>query len=125
MLAEAFTITVDFPRKIGSLDKLGFWKCTEFRQFLLYVGPLATEGIDYANRCLFMYLFVGIYIFVQLFSATTETLICYGDADLQLFVAQLERLYGVGEMVKKVHSLTYLIDDDRRYGPKDGVSAFA
>ncbi len=91
-------LTVDFPRKIGSFDKLGFWKCIVSAVSAI-VGPLATEGIDYANRCLFMYLFVDTYIFVHPLSATNETLSCYGDVHLQLFVAQLEQPYGVGEMV--------------------------
>ncbi len=56
-----------------------------------------------------MYLFVGIYIFVHPIFATNETFKSYADAHLQLFVKQVERIYDVGEMVKKMHSLMHLL----------------
>lgn len=38
-------ITFDFVRKIRGFNDLNWWKATEFRTFLLYLGPVVLKNI--------------------------------------------------------------------------------
>ena len=52
----------EFARKCRSLSDMKRWKATEFRLFLLYVGPVALKDkIDDETYKHFMLLFTGIY----------------------------------------------------------------
>lgn len=116
-------IPSESARKPRSLSELDRWKATEFRQFLLYTGPVVLKDVLpaplYNN---FLSLSISIYLML---SPTLCAHYCdYADNLIGYFLEQFRTLYGVEEMVYNVHSLCHLADDVRRFGPLDCVSAF-
>lgn len=113
----------DFLRKGRSLQELDRWKASEFRQFLLYLGPVILRGllpIRYYKH--FMLLVVAIYC---LSSPLFSQVYCgYAKELLSLFVSQVGQLYGNGQYVYNVHALVHLADDVSRYGALDNFSSF-
>lgn len=99
-----------------SLSELFRWKATEFRQFLLYTGPVVLKDVFpaplYNN-----FLSLPISIYLMLSPALCAHYCDYADNLIGYFLEQLRTLYGVEEMVYNVHSLCHLADDVRRFGP--------
>ena len=116
-------IPVEFARKCRSLDEMDRWKATEFRQFLLYSGPIVLKGVlcerFYKH---FLLLFVGIYCLVS--PAYCMSHCQYAHELLHLFVSQTGQLYGKDVLVYNVHSLIHLAADVQNFGPLDSFSAF-
>ena len=113
----------EFVRKPRDIREVDRWKATEFRQFLLYTGPvclfnnLAPE--IYAN---FLLLSVGIYYLVN-------PSLCSDYADhanklLKLFVEHTFDLYESTSVIYNVHGLIHLSDEVKRFGALDRFSAF-
>ena len=116
-------ITVEFQRKCRELDVLSLWKATEFRQFLLYLGPVVLRNIVhpevYRN---FMDLFIAIYVLSHpLFHIRYNH---FALSVLHVFVQDMELIYGSKELVYNVHNLVHLADDVREHGVLDNFSAF-
>lgn len=114
----------EFARKPRSLSDVDRWKATEFRQFLLYSGPVVLQGIlsDVLYKH-FLLLCVGISI---LCSPQLSVDLCqYAQELLVAFVQDVLNIYGVDMMVYNVHSLVHLANDSRRFGSVDNFSAFA
>jgi len=117
---------VEFARKPRALIHWQRWKATEFRQFLLYTGPVALLGkLSDAVYKNFMLLSVGMFLLLhKTFAANTEY-VNYADELLHLFVQHFAELYGSNMLVYNVHNVVHLADDARKYGALDAVSAFA
>jgi len=116
---------VEFARKPRSLIQWQRWKATEFRQFLLYTGPVALLGklsdSVYKN---FMLLSVGMFLLLHKIFAAQAVYVDYADELLRLFVQHFAELYGSNMLVYNVHNVVHLADDARKYGALDAVSAF-
>lgn len=114
---------VEFCRKPRSLLEVKRWKATEFRQFLLYTGPVVLLGkvsdVMYKN---FLLLSVAMYILLSnnLCMKYSE----YAGDLLKLFVEHYSEVYGRNMVVYNVHNLLHLADDAKRYGSLDNVSSF-
>lgn len=113
----------EFLRKGRSLYDVDRWKATEFRQFLLYTGPVVLkDAISLANYKHFMLLSVGIYCLSSPFFCTDY---CdYANEILCLFVRQFGHLYGQNMYVYNVHCIVHLAKDVAKFGPLDDFSAF-
>jgi len=113
----------EFLRKGRELADLDRWKATEFRQFLLYLGPVILRRslpLNYYRH--FMLLSVAIY-------CLSSPLFCHVYCDyarqlLVLFVSQIGELYGDNQYVYNMHGLVHLADDVSRFGALDSFSAF-
>ena len=113
----------EFSRKPRSVSELDRWKATEFRQCLLFTGPVVLQNVLpeelYGN---FLLLHVAI-------SCLVSPMYCqlYGDFARKLLVKFVEHclaVYGQSFVVYNVHNLVHLPDDARRYGPLDNISCF-
>lgn len=87
------------------------WKATEFRQFLLYTGPVVLQG------CLPTRLYKN---FMLLSVAYCD----YADKLLKCYVTNFVRIYGSQHLVYNTHSLIHLADDTKKFGVLDSVSRF-
>ena len=114
----------EFLRKGRPLEEVERWKATEFRQFLLYLGPVILKAKlpDHFYKH-FMLLSVAIYclaspMFCRQYCEYAKQLIC-------LFVSQVGVLYGETQYVYNIHALVHLADDVSRFGALDIFSSFA
>lgn len=90
------------------------WKATEFRDFLLYTGPLVLKGVlPSATYKHFMALTTAIRIL------SSASFLKYNVA-----VKHFRTIYGVNQMTYNVHGLLHLASDSAKFGPLDKFSAF-
>ncbi|XP_046404877.1 uncharacterized protein LOC124170221 isoform X1 [Ischnura elegans] len=122
--ALAKCIPKEFARKPRNLNDVARWKATEFRQFLLYTGPVVLCSRDISPDILtnFMSLHVALSILLQ---NSSENLLNYAQSLLEHFVSTYGVLYGEDQMSHNVHNLLHIRDDYVRYGPLDNCSAFS
>lgn len=112
----------EFSRKPRSLFYFRQWKATEFRQFLLYTGPVVLRSklppAIYQN---FLTLSVAIRILLQ----GPDLQSCnYACELLKVFLEEVTQIYGKQTLVYNMHSLIHLAEDAKNYGSLDNVSCF-
>ena len=114
----------EFLRKGRPLGEVDRWKATEFRQFLLYLGPVLLKSkLPLHLYKHSMLLSVAIYclaspMFCNPYCDYAKQLLC-------VIVTQVGVLYGQTQYVYNIHALVHLADDVFRFGPLDGFSSFA
>lgn len=117
-------IPVEFNRKSRSLTELARWKATEFRMFLIYLGPLALKDILpialYENFLLFH---------CSIFILCSEKYINKLSTQLAnelliMFIKYCENIYDSQFLIYNVHILCHLSNDVEKFGPLDNYSAF-
>ena len=115
----------EFCRKPRSLSEVRQWKATEFRQFLLYTGPVVLSGIlptkMYVN---FKLLHVSLSILLSPTLCSNSDNCDYVEKLMELFVTSYAEIYGEKNLVYNIHSLIHLPDDARKYGALDNISSF-
>ena len=117
------SIPSEFARKPRPISEYLRWKATEFRQFLLYTGPVVLyNNIPEALYHNFILLSVGIRILCD--SDLCVTKLHLAHLCLTSFVTHCFNLFGLGSMVYNVHGLVHLCEDVRKYGPLDNFSSF-
>lgn len=117
-------IPVEFNRKSRSLSELSRWKATEFRMFLLYLGPVALKNILpaalYENFFLFHCSIVILCSKKHISTFGTQL----PNELLIMFIKHCENIYGSEFLIYDIHILCHLSDDVEKYGPLDNFSAF-
>lgn len=113
----------DFARRPRSLDICSKYKATEFRQFLLYTGPVVMYGI-LDERLYKHFLFLHAAIRVLVSNSLLRQHLSFAELALQKFVNRSESLYGPTFNTYNVHGLLHLTSDVRRFGCLDSFSAF-
>ncbi|KAF0682496.1 Uncharacterized protein FWK35_00038597, partial [Aphis craccivora] len=116
-------LPLEFQRKPRSLMVYKQWKATEFRQFLLYSGPVVLKDIvskDVYNH------FLSLHVAISILSSNELhlKLINYAEELLRHFVISFEVLYGIHNMSHNIHGLLHLADDVKYHGTLDQFSAF-
>lgn len=115
------TQPVEFQHKLRSfIDSLGLMKGTEFRQYLLYIGPLLLRGIvDEEKISNLIVLQVATTIFSH-----KRFAIYYNEADvlMRMFINEFAAIYHPCHVVNVVHSLCHLKHFVEKYGPLDNFS---
>lgn len=116
-------VPLEFQRKPRSLMVYKQWKATEFRQFLLYSGPVVLKdvvSIDVYNHFLSLHVAISILASNELHLK----LINYAEELLRHFVISFEVLYGIHNSSHNIHGLLHLADDVKYHGTLDEFSAF-
>ena len=116
-------IPAEIFRKLRALKEVGRWKATEFRQFLLYTGPVVLHNVlpveVYHNFLLF---FVTIFC---LASPSNCVSYCnYSKTLLIIFVNHFAQLDGKENVIHNVHNLIHLPEDVLKHGHFDQISGF-
>ena len=102
----------EFARQPRSLSELDRWKATEFRQFLLYTGPLVLKGVvTRATYGHFMALSVALSILLNSDVKVREHYLDYANKLLEYFVGNCSHIYGETFNVYNVHGLLHLHED--------------
>lgn len=117
-------IPMEFNRKPRSLTELSRWKATEYRLFLLYLGPLVLKSTLpvalYENFLLFHF---GITLMCS--KLHIKKLGCnLGGEILNMFVKHCETVYGSEYLIYNIHMMCHLSDDVKLYGCLDNFSTF-
>lgn len=117
-------IPKEINRKPRSLLELPRYKATEFRTFLLYVGPTVLHSVvELAVYEHFLLFHVAISILCSS-RHLSKSLISQANLFLKTFIEHGEKLYGKQFIIFNVHLLSHLCDDVHAYGPLDKFSTF-
>lgn len=117
-------IPSEFSRKCRSIYELKHWKATEFRLFLLYVGPVVLKKVLPTDKYEHFLLFhAAMHILVSNCSDKPEW-VSYAKELINKFVQLLPKLYYAEFLVYNTHSLLHLADEVKLHGPLDNFSAF-
>lgn len=115
-------IPTDIHRSVRDINCIKFWKGTEFRTFLCYVGVVVLQQVlrteEYEH-------------FLHLFCAVT---LCSHNEYLQnieiaeeLFNEYIENyinLYGIDAIGSNVHNLSHIVNDVRRFGNLSNIETY-
>jgi hypothetical protein len=110
-----------FARRSRGFQQLERWKATEFRQFLLYTGPVVLKG-KLSNTLYnhFMIFYVAIFCLASVDLCTSHA--DWAQELLVQFVVMAKNLHYF--VVYNVHGLIDLSDDVKKFGNLDSFSAF-
>lgn len=112
----------EFSRKPRTLIEVARWKATEFRSFLLYIGPIVLDKV-LSNHCFKNFKALSVAMTILLTPGLSEFVQFARDL-LEYFVKSFEQIYGRHLVSSNIHGLIHLVDDYQRYGPLDLCSAF-
>ncbi|CAI6376584.1 unnamed protein product [Macrosiphum euphorbiae] len=115
-------ITNDFARKPRRIEEYPRFKATEFRQLLLYTGPIVLKNV-LSDDCYKHFMSLNISMRILLSNDHSEYL-KYAAKLLNYFVKTFQQIYGCHYLSHNVHSLLHLVDDYITYGPLDNCSCF-
>ncbi|XP_029670053.1 uncharacterized protein LOC115239595, partial [Formica exsecta] len=116
-------IPIEFARRPRGINELDRWKATEYRIFLLYLGPIILDkylNADYFQH--FCVLHTAIRILCHPEDCFRNNL--YANQLLLYFVKMFKILYGNDNLVYNIHNLIHLSEDVKRYGSLDTLDAF-
>lgn len=112
----------DFHRSIRGLNYIKFWKATECRVFLLYIGVVVLHGRLSDEQY---------EMFLTLFGAVT---ICSSSAyrhflplARKLFIKFIEQhihIFGEASITMNIHNTSHVVDDVEELGPLDTMSGY-
>ncbi|XP_031348731.1 uncharacterized protein LOC116174854 isoform X1 [Photinus pyralis] len=119
------TVPREIVRKPRSLSDIHHWKGTEFRSFLLYVGPVVLKKYLSADMYLnFLTLHTAIRILCNPNISEDNNYIVYAENLLIHFVQSFGIIYGNDKISHNVHNLIHIADDAKKFGSLDNFSAF-
>lgn len=117
-------IPVEFNRKPRSLRDIARFKATEYRMFLLYLGPVVLKNILpkslYENFLLFH---CSITILCS-YKYLSDIGVDLAHELLIMFIKHSKAIYGLEFLVYNVHMLCHISEDTRAFGALDDFSAF-
>lgn len=115
----------DFVRRPRSLKDVKLWKATEFRQFILYTGPVVLKGILRKDMYInFITLHIAVTILTSSVLSKDDNNIRWAQMLMEYFLKCFKQIYGAKFMSHNLHTLLHISSDVRKYGPLDEFSAF-
>ena len=115
----------DFARRPRSLKYIKLWKATEFRQFLIYTGPIVLQNIVrddiYVN---FLHLHVAMRILTNKEKIRLPENKRLAETLLNRFITGFIEIYGPKYVSHNIHNLVHVVMDVDKFGILDNFSAF-
>jgi hypothetical protein len=112
----------EFQRKPRTISFLEHFKASEFRTYILYLGPIALKDfLPYSYYEHFLLLHYAIYVFAS--DRFTEYYDCASRC-LEIFVSRMSDLFGDDSLIYNVHVLLHLSHFVKINGPLDLFSSF-
>ena len=117
-------IPLEFNRKPRALDELPYWKATEFRMFLIYLGPLVLKDmLDIAVYENFLAFHFSIFILLSK-KHIKQFGVSFVRNIINILIKHFKTIYGLDFMIYNVHLLSHICDDVEELGVLDNFSAF-
>lgn len=116
-------IPVEFQRKPRGIEELPRWKATEFRQFILYYGPIVLKNIvddDLYYEVLLLHVAYRLISTPRHFHSNANT----AEELLQVFVENFSKIFGEQSITFNVHCLLHLTQCVKEYGIVSNFSAY-
>lgn len=112
----------EIHREVRGLDVLSYWKGTEFRTVLLYVGIIVFRDLlspeAYSH-------------FLLLFCATTiystnyySSYVNVAGKMIEVFIQTYIKIYGLDSIGPNVHNLCHILEDVQRFGELSSFSSY-
>jgi hypothetical protein len=117
------SVPVEFARKPRSLKELENWKGTEFRQFVLYSGPIVLKSV-LSQELYEHFICFHVAITILVNPKLCKTLNSYAENLLKYFVQTFAQHYGKETLSYNVHGLLHLAEDCSVHGNLDNFSTF-
>lgn len=118
------TMPNEIHRAARGLDCISFWKGSEFRTFLLYLGPIVLKN----------YLSYDVYKHFLLFACAiticssrthiNNNLLPLANQLLRDYIEDYIDIYGIDSINSNVHNLCHLINDVERFGALSNFSTY-
>lgn len=106
----------EFARQPRGLQELDRWKATEFRQFLLYTGPIVLKNtVSSQLYAHFVTLTVAVSIMLDSDDRTRAAYLDFSTELMRHFVSSCPALYGKTFSVYNVHALLHIHEDVSRF----------
>lgn len=115
-------ITNDFARKPRAIEEFKRLKATEFRQFLLYTGPVILKNV-LPDDCYQHFMVFNVFLRILLRSKQSYKYLCYAQKLLEYVVKRFQQKYGCHFISHNIHGLLHLVDDYRLQEPLNNCSA--
>lgn len=122
MLRYNETLPTEIHRKIRSLEHIHFYKASEFRTIMLYVGIVLLKDFLPKNEYeLFSKLFCAVTI------CSAKRYASYLPLARTLFIEYIEghiAIYGLDSITSNIHNLSQVVDDVELFGELDQFNAY-
>ena len=117
---------IEFARKPRGLIFFEKWKATEYRQFLLYTGPIVLKSVlDKTYYKHFLSLSIAMSILLQENDEMQNSYLKYAQSLLEYFVKDTKKLYSDLFASYNVHNLIHITSDCERFKCSlNDISAF-
>lgn len=115
----------DIHRKLRTLQYISFWKATEFRTLLLYMGMVVLKDVleeeEYEH---FLYLSLAIRICsCKTYLAKPHFERLYREL-LSKYCSKLADIYGIDSIVSNFHNISHVADDIDEFGSLISISTY-
>lgn len=114
---------MEFNRKPRSLSDLENWKAIEFRQFLLYVGPVVLKD-TLPNKIFCNFMLLKYAISILLNEKLNKQYNDYANNLLHIFVKHSVSIYGREFCIYNTHSLIHIANDAKEFGSLNSINCF-
>lgn len=116
------TLPHEIHRSIRSLKHIHFWKATEYRTVLLYIGIVTLKNFIPANK---YQLFLKLVCAVRI--CFTKAYAQFVPLARQLFIEYIEGyidIYGIENVTSNDHYLSHIVDDVEKLGDLNTINAY-